>query len=104
MLQCYMQLFGHRWSRVAGNFTGTTLQGTVLAHDPPDLRTAMTELNSRIHNQFRQGADYGKIAQCRQKEGEDPSGYMDQLRPVFRANSAITHSTDEQGAYQQQLK
>ncbi|MED6234374.1 hypothetical protein ATANTOWER_028133 [Ataeniobius toweri] len=71
MLQCYMQLCGHSW-RVAGSFTGTTLQGTVLAHDAPDLRTAMTELNTRIHNQFRQGADYGKNCSMQTKGGGRP--------------------------------
>ncbi|MEQ2235030.1 hypothetical protein ILYODFUR_037450 [Ilyodon furcidens] len=66
MLQCFTQLFGHRWCRVAGGFTGCDDNGDTLAHDSPDLRDALRF--ERIRGVYIQTADYGKISQCKQKD------------------------------------
>ncbi|MEQ2208172.1 hypothetical protein XENOCAPTIV_027944 [Xenoophorus captivus] len=52
MLQCYTQLFGHRWCRVAGGFTGCDDNGDTLAHDSPDLRDALRLLFERIQSLY----------------------------------------------------
>ncbi|MEQ2219092.1 hypothetical protein XENOCAPTIV_012350, partial [Xenoophorus captivus] len=41
MFQCFTQVFGHRWCRVAGGFTGCDDNGDTLAHDSPDLRDTL---------------------------------------------------------------
>ncbi|MEQ2199229.1 hypothetical protein XENOCAPTIV_028110 [Xenoophorus captivus] len=104
MLQCFTQLFGHRWCRVAGGFTGCDDNGDTLAHDSPDLRDALRLLFERIRRVYIQTADYGKISQCKKKDEEDAQNFLDRMRRVFRANSAIPYDEAEAGAYQQQLK
>ncbi|MED6240913.1 hypothetical protein ATANTOWER_031464, partial [Ataeniobius toweri] len=51
MHQCLSQLFGHRWCRVAGDFTGNDAQGNSMAHNSADLRDAsfMTGSEQNTH-------------------------------------------------------
>ncbi|MEQ2213973.1 hypothetical protein XENOCAPTIV_024845 [Xenoophorus captivus] len=104
MHQCLSQLFGHRWCRVAGDFTGNDAQGNSMAHNSADLRDALRILYDRIRTEYTQTADYGKISQCKQKDEEDPQDILNRMRRVFRANSTIPYNEVENGAYQQQLK
>ncbi|MEQ2246471.1 hypothetical protein ILYODFUR_038812 [Ilyodon furcidens] len=104
MHQCLSQLFGHRWCRVAGDFTGNDAQGNSMAHNSAGLTDVLRILYDRIRTDYTQAADYGKISQCKQKDEEDPQDFLDRMRRVFRANSAIPYNEVEGGAYQQQLK
>lgn len=78
--------------------------GHAYAHDSGDLNTAITRLTERIATAFKQKADYSKIAACKQKDDETPVDYRHRLEVVFRANSGITKTDDNDGPYQQQLK
>ncbi|MEQ2250333.1 hypothetical protein ILYODFUR_038907 [Ilyodon furcidens] len=87
MHQCLSQLFGHRWCRVAGDFTGNDAQGNSMAHNSADLRDALRILYDKIRTEYTQTADYGKISQCKQKDEEDSQDFLDRMRRVFRANT-----------------
>ncbi|XP_048843435.1 uncharacterized protein LOC125715668 [Brienomyrus brachyistius] len=104
MFQCLRQLFNHKWGKVAGDFTGHGPDNQPLAHNSQALQQSMQQLHGRIETVFMRRADYGRIAQCKQKDGEEPEDFMDRMRVVFRGNSGIPYNEENGGVYQQQLK
>ncbi|MEQ2213641.1 hypothetical protein XENOCAPTIV_018357 [Xenoophorus captivus] len=71
ILQCFTQLFGHRWCRVAGNFTGCADNGEPLPHDSNELRDALRLLFERIRGAYRQAADYEGGEALEDVDGEE---------------------------------
>ena len=53
---------------------------------------------------FVRRADYAKIGQTTQKEGETVTEFRTRFEQVFMANSGIPQDAVEDGSYQQQLK
>ncbi|XP_039884305.1 uncharacterized protein LOC120731354 [Simochromis diagramma] len=104
MMQVLQDLLGLRFPRARGQFTGNDQNGDVLGPDTAQLGQELTDLYNRVQVNLAPRPDYGKIGECKQKDGETASDYLDRLRPVFRQNSGLNHDPNPQSAFQQQLK
>ncbi|KAM7374939.1 hypothetical protein PAMP_007564 [Pampus punctatissimus] len=84
-----LMINGFRWVRVRGDFTGLRMDGQPYPPENPDLLTAMQRVFKAMRVEYEKPADYGKINDCTQKDGEDPSDYLVRLELVFRKHSGI---------------
>ena len=99
-----LMLNGFRWVAVRGDFTGAPANGMPYPPEHPDLLTDTERVFTAMQAQYARRADYGKINDCAQREGEDPPDYRSRLEVVFRKHSGIPYDADDDSAFQQQLK
>lgn len=75
-----------------------------MPHKDATLTARITALNNQIKQTFAKKADYGKIGQTKQKDGESAEDFSVCLEAVFLKHSGIRDNGDENGTYQQHLK
>ena len=73
--QTLKKSLGFNWGRVKGTFTGQDHKGRWLAHESRDLPTQLEGVYARIEITWRATPNYTRIAQCKQKDGEDIYDY-----------------------------
>lgn len=93
----------YNWARVRGTYTGRD-GNTVLPYGHENLRGQVDGVYERLRTTFKASADYNKIAQCVQKEGEDVHEFRARLEEVFKVHSGLEESAEKASTYQQQLK
>lgn len=94
----------YNWTRVRGRYTGRGPGDNTLPYGDAGLAVQINGVYDRLRNTFRTTADYTKISQCIQKEGEDVHEYRGRLEEVFKRHSGLEEDADVAGPYQQQLK
>ncbi|XP_069027348.1 uncharacterized protein [Embiotoca jacksoni] len=102
--QMFKRCLIYNWNRVRRVYTGKAADGNVLGYGTAELNAQIQPVYDSMTEVFQRRPDYAKIAQCRQKEGEDVHEYKTRLEGVFRQNSVLHDDNNADGPYQQQLK
>lgn len=102
--QVWMQHTGIKWNQIRGDWDPAGMDGHPLPWNSEPLRQRLLALELRARNQLAPRANYAKINQVNQKEGEDWDTFRHRMEIVFRQNSGVVNDGDPRGPYQQQLK
>lgn len=87
-----------------GNWTPLGVNRTKLPYDSANLQARITALNDRITQAFTQRADFGKMGQTKQKDGDSAEDFKVRLEAVFARHSGLRDDGQENGPFQQHLK
>lgn len=100
------QIVGKDWAAVKGAWVPGQGEEPVLpwAGDG-DYADKLTQLCNNLRDYYHRHADFSKIHECKQGDGETVCQYLERLRDVFNANSGLVEPRQgDDGPYHQQLK
>ena len=75
-----------------------------LLHESRDLPTQLEGVYAQIERTWRATSNYTRIAQYKQKDGEDIYEYAGRLEEVFKAHGGLPEDAEADSPYQSQLK
>ena len=102
--QTIKKSLGFNWGRVKGSFTGQDHEGRWLTHESMNLPTKLEGVYARIERTWRATRNYTKIAQFKQKDGENIYEYAGRLEEVFKVHGGLAEEAAADSPYQSQLK